>query len=271
MNDAATEVIEEVEPAEVDTEAVETEEITDEIEASEEGEPSESSTEKPEDEGKDKVQERIDEITKFRREEERKRIAAEAKARELEEEIERLKPKQPPGKKLADFNYDEEAFSEYVSEQAEERAKEAARESIQREKYEAEQAEFKTREDKFAEDNPDYFTVSRGAFRFTAEMKQVAMGSDNGPALIYHLAENPDLSSRLAEMSPWNMAREMGRLEATALSPKPKSLSKAPAPAPTLKAAAAATSIKSDSPDSDKLSTEEWVKREQKRMKAQNG
>lgn len=267
MNDATTEEVEDVEVTEVDTEVTETDETTEDVEASQEGEPSESSTEKKEGEGKDKIQERIDEITKFRREEERQRIAAERRAEELERQLQQLKPKVEPGKTLEDFDYDTAKFTEYLSEVSREQAREEARAEAQREAQQRQEAEFRIRERDYAKEHPEYYTATRNPDIMISEhMVAVARGTEHGPAILHHLSENPDVSSRLANMSPLDAAREMGRIEATLTQPKPKPVSKAPDPPKTLKATEKVTTIPASSPDSDKLSTDEWLKRRQKEL-----
>lgn len=274
MNDAliADESVDEVEATEVEAEEVETDE-TDEPEAAgddqSDEEPS-TSEDDDEQEKRDKVQERIDEITRIRREEERQRIAAERENERLRQELEQLKPKRPAGMKLADFDYDEERFSEYVAEQIEERARVAAEEQLTQQKAADRMAEFAKREDQYAAQFDDYHQATRNPeLRITQPMVAIAQGSDNGPAILYHLAKNPEQAARISMMQPVDIAREFGRIEATAVQ-RPTSITKAPEPTPKLKAAEKAKTIRSDSPESDKLSVEEWKRRELKRLANRN-
>jgi len=271
MNDAN--MIEEVEPdevVEVDTETAELEEAT---EVEEDESSPESSPETAEEDGKqkqaeDKIQARIDEVTKLRREEERQRLRVEAENEELRKQIEAATPKQPPGMKLADFDYDEDRYSSYLTEQAANSARQEAQRAIQTERQLAKQADFNVKESDYALDVKDYHAVTRNpTLKLSAEMVQVAQESDDGPKLLYYLGKHPDVSERLASMSPMAMAREIGRIEATKLdSVNPPSISNAPDPVKPLKSAAKSQSISTTSPESDKLSTEEWFKRERKRL-----
>ena len=271
MNDAN--MIEEVEPdevVEVDTETAELEEAT---EVEEDESSPESSPETAEEDGKqkqaeDKIQARIDEVTKLRREEERQRLRVEAENEELRKQIEAAIPKQPPGMKLADFDYDEDRYSSYLTEQAANSARQEAQRAIQTERQLAKQADFNVKESDYALDVKDYHAVTRNpTLKLSAEMVQVAQESDDGPKLLYYLGKHPDVSERLASMSPMAMAREIGRIEATKLdSVNPPSISNAPDPVKPLKSAAKSQSIRTDTPEGDNLSTDEWVKRERKRL-----
>jgi len=271
MNDAN--MIEEVEPdevVEVDTETAELEEAT---EVEEDESSPESSPETAEEDGKqkqteDKIQARIDEVTKLRREEERQRLRVEAENEELRKQIEAATPKQPPGMKLADFDYDEDRYSSYLTEQAASSARQEAQRAIQTERQLAKQADFNVKESDYALDVKDYHAVTRNpTLKLSAEMVQVAQESDDGPKLLYYLGKHPDVSERLASMSPMAMAREIGRIEATKLdSVNPPSISNAPDPVKPLKSAAKSQSIRTDTPEGDNLSTDEWVKRERKRL-----
>lgn len=270
MNDAVVieeeAVIDEVEAVEAEADTEETEDVTEESTGDEESPDEESSASKKEDEGKDKIQARIDEITKLRRTEERQRIAAQEEARELREKLEALQPKQPAGMTLADFEYDEAKFTEYLGEQAAGKAREAVRHESARVQQQQKQADFSVKESEYAMDFDDYHSVTRNQdLKISPDMVAVAQGSDNGPGILYYLGKNPEVSERLANMHPLDMAREMGRIESNQIS-KPASITKAPKPPAKLKGENASATIRSDSPASDSLSTEEWRRRELKRL-----
>lgn len=58
------------------------------------------------------------------------------------------------------------------------------------------------------------------------------LDSDDPKALIWHLNQNPDLASDLADLTPAQLGRRIGRIEAQMSSkPTPKPVSRAPAPA----------------------------------------
>ena len=132
----------------------------------------------------------------------------------------------------------------------------------------AKQADFNVKESDYAIDVTDYHAVTRNpTLKLSPEMVQVAQDSDEGPKILYYLGKHPDVSERLANMSPLAMAREIGRIEATKLdSVATPSISNAPEPVKPLKSAAKSQTISTTSPESDKLSTEEWFRRERKRL-----
>ena len=258
-----------VEEVETEAEAEVVDEATAEVDEVEANEPSDSSPEKQEGkaEEKDNFQKRVDELTAIRRQEERQRIQAEQRAAELEQQLQALKPKAEPGKTLADFDYDEGKFSDYLVEIATQKAQESAQQRIAQEKAQARMAEFSVRETDFAKENSDYHAVTRNpTLNISQEMVNIAQGSENGPALLYHVAQHPDIADRLAALSPVDAAREMGRLEAIITAPKPKPVTTTPDPAPKLKATEKATTISASSAASDKLTTEEWLKRRNKEL-----
>ena len=179
------------------------------------------------------VQKRIDEITKSFRTAEReteywKQLAQQNQA--APEPVEE-------GKTLADFDYDEKGYAAYLTASAKQ---EAVKEVEQRQKNEKSarlQAEFMQNEETFAKNVDDYhISTQRGDLKFSPEMATATQTGENGPALRYYLSKHPEVSASLAGMNPWDMARELGKIEATKLNQKPApKLSKAPEPAPKLK------------------------------------
>jgi len=234
MTDQNDAVIEEVieEPTEaLEAEAVETEEET--------PEPTESSP-------VNKVQTRMDELTKFGRTEERARREAERDRdywRDLatkEKSEVKPEPVKLEVKTLEDFDYDETAYQSYIFDTARSQAVEAAKHALQEDKTnndtQARQKAFQAKEEKYSKVMPDYMEVTRDQnVTLTKEMVEIAASSDKGPELLYHLAKNPDISASIARLSPLDAAREMGRIEATKLTKETNVTSKAPPPAKTIK------------------------------------
>lgn len=72
------------------------------------------------------------------------------------------------------------------------------------------------------------------------------MSSENSALLAYHLAKNPDKLNALNSMSGRELAREMGRLEATVKLPEAKKATSAPAPLSRPKGGAAPRSHEAD-------------------------
>lgn len=225
------------------------------------------------------VQKRIDELTRNWREAERREAALMAMLQRQQspakqDPVVEETPKAPP--KLEDFNYDEAAYQAALFKHVKDEAAKAARDELQqertREKEQAKKLTFKQRETDFAKANPDYFTVTRDpSLPFTRDLVEMASESENGPELLLHLAKNRDLAERISGLSAVAAAREIGRIEASlekppAPAPAPKPVSKAPPPPPKIEATDATPRVSTTSPDSDKLSDDEWVKAEQARL-----
>jgi len=182
---------------------------------------------------KDGAQKRIDEITKARREAEREAIYWKQLA-------EQNKPAPEPveeGKTLADFGYDEKVFADYLTDFAKQEARKEVEQQIQAERAAKVQAEYSQVEAEFASKVDDYqAVVTNPTLRFTQEMATATQTGENGPALRYYLGKHPEVSAALSVMSPWDMARELGKIEATKLNQKPApKVSKAPEPPPRVK------------------------------------
>ena len=228
-----------VESEEVETEEVAAEiestspedsnEAIEEVEPEEAVEPDDSSSSKKVEDG---VKKRIDELTKIRRETERDRDYWKNQAQR-----ERVAPEPvQPGKTLSDFEYDEGKFAEYLTNTARAEATAEVERHMQDDRQSRAQADFSGKESDFASSVDDYHTVTRNNdLKITNEMVGTVMGSPQGPELLYYLGKNPGEAERLSKMPPLDMAREMGRLEATKLvKEKAPSVSKAPKPAPKL-------------------------------------
>jgi len=103
-------------------------------------------------------------------------------------------------------------------------------------------------------------------------MADVAMDMENGPEVLYYLGKNPALADEIARLSPLSAARELGRIEAKLLNkPEAEKVSKAPAPAPKIAAVESSMKVSPTSPDSDKISTEDWMKQRNKQLRKKHG
>jgi len=266
--------------ASLDAEAEEAVEA--EAEATEEAEDQESEAESPTadeenvEKKTDPVQERIDKLTKNWRETER---ALEALQRENAKLLERVRTpvRQEPIKTLADFEYDERQYQEYLFDRAEQRARQAAEEAIHSSRVKDDTNEvlerFAQRERDFAKEHPDYQEVVYAReLRINDDMADVIRLSDDGVELAYYLGKNPDEAKRIDRLPAAAAGRELGILEAQlraerAKASRKKTVSDAPPP-PTKKLGGgdSAKTPSTASPESDKLSDEEWARLERKRI-----
>lgn len=185
------------------------------------------------------VSKRIDELTRNWREEQRRN---EQLMGLLAQRQEPAKPAEPVAAKktLADFNYDEGQYQDYLFQQAEQRAVAAAEKRL-KEQSETEAANrrrstFAQREQGYSKDKPDYFEKTRDPrVPFSQTMAEVVAESEDGPALAYYLASNLAQADAIAQLPPLAAARELGRIEAKLSSEREKAkttppVSKAPPP-----------------------------------------
>ena len=88
-------------------------------------------------------------------------------------------------------------------------------------------------------------------------MAQAIMESEVGPEITYHLGQNPQEAIRIALMSPYAAAREIGRIEAKVTSTtQPNTITQAPDPAKVLQARGAVTTF-----DYEKSSMDDFFKK----------
>lgn len=273
LDETAAEVVEEEEVNEL-VESVDAEdededlepEITDSGDGSaevEEPPPEESSASKKD----DGFQKRIDELTHRYYEEKNQREHFQQQWEDSQQVAQEV-----PGKTLADFEYDEGKFAEYLQGQAVQEARAEVERNTQQQQGMKRRSEFEAKEAKFAVSVKDYQTVTRNqALPLNQTMVETLQTAEKGPEVLYYLGKNPDVAASLASMSPLDAARELGRIEATKLVKPEPILKTTPAPVPKIKGAdSSATRIRSDSPESDKLSDAEWLKRERKRIAAKD-
>jgi hypothetical protein len=160
----------------------------------------------------------------------------------------------------ADFNGDWFAYRDAV---AAFKAGKAAREAIRNEFRTKEQAELSTKQteaararaEAHAERIEDAREVIADFDEVMETMKGVQvrqdvideiMSSDKSALLSYHLAKNPEKLDALNSMNARELAREMGRLEATVALPEAKKQTSAPPPLTALKGGASPSSAESD-------------------------
>ena len=261
-----------VETAEVDTEVEETEaepeaeESEVEAKSEEKDEPSESSTEKEE---TDNFQKRIDEITKKYREQERRSLELEQQLRAQAEAQPKPEPLDP-GKTLADFEYDEKAFAEYLTDFAKQSAEAEVQQKAEQEAHQRKMAVFSVKESDYANNVEDYHIVTRNPdLPINNYMVEALQSAEKGPEVLYYLGKNPDVTRGLSMMAPLDMARELGRIEAVELAKPEKAVKDpVPPPPPKIKPTASPERVTPDSEASDKLSDREWLRRRNKQLAA---
>jgi hypothetical protein len=215
-----------------------------------------------------KLEKRFSELTK-QREEARKEAAREREAREsLESRIRELEGKaepkpveenvKPSPSQFNDaFEY-AEALAEWSAEQAIlNREKQESERKAQEEQQKLIQS-WNQRLETVKADFPDYdeMIASASDISVSDAIRDAMLESEQGPRILYHLAENPELADKLNSMTQTSALREIGKLEAkfeasatpkeakTEAETKPSiARSKAPAPISPIKTSSAVADV----------------------------
>lgn len=106
------------------------------------------------------------------------------------------------------------------------------------------QQAFAEKESAFRAEHPDYDAVVRNpTLPITQQVAEVILDTDDPPAIAYYLGQNPEEAAAIAQMTPHQIGRAIGRIEAKLSAPpaseaprqpEPKTVTKAPAPVTTL-------------------------------------
>lgn len=118
------------------------------------------------------------------------------------------------------------------------------------------------------------------AIPITRELVETLIQSENGAALLYHLAQNPEEAVRIAKLPALAAARELGKLEARIATKEPEAepeekvppappVDTAPKPISPIRKPAGSGTPRPDTPESDKLSDEDWLKARNAQVAAQ--
>lgn len=199
--------------------------------------------EKPRDEkGRFVPQERVNEITRARREAERRAQFLEQRLAQVESQQQHNQPRnqndRPPS--LQEFESVEDwgaAVAEYSARQALSQAEQRLQQRDQHHSQQQLAQQFQAKEAAYAATHPDYLdrvAEMTSAIQFHPEVLSAIAQSDHGPDVAHHLAQHLDVADRLSRMSPVAAAVEIGRIEARLSTPKPKPVTQTPAPVPTL-------------------------------------
>jgi hypothetical protein len=195
------------------------------------------------------AQDRIDELTRDKHAERRAREAAERRLAELEAKD---KPAAEQPREDAEPDPTDYAFGQtdpgYIKELGAWSARQEHKRLAEQDRRSAQvrtvEQSWNDRQQSFAKDKPDYFDVLDRDWVCTTPMADAIKTSDDGAAVAYHLAQNPDEARRIAALNPLAQVREIGRLEAKLAVPAPaaaatpiptKPASDAPAPPPQVR------------------------------------
>lgn len=218
---------------------VQTEEVAEEPKETPAPEPEEAA--KPEEEvaveppkPKKTAQERIDELTKIRRAEERARKKAEQESEYWRREAEAHKPKEQPKPatdepRLEDFDTHEDWMKSWIRWDRKTQEVQRTQAEKERELDEAYQT-YEKRADRIREEYEDYDEMVEQT-PYSDTMKIALWKNEHGPEVAYYLATHPKDGERILKLSPDQQLVELGRLETKLLLAKqtPKT-PKAPPP-----------------------------------------
>lgn len=172
----------------------------------------------------------------------------------------------PEASKFESYEAYLEALTDWKAEQKfAEREKKTKEDSSKRDRVERLQqaaSTFEERAEKFREKVEDFDDVVYDeSLPVTQAMSEAILDSDIGPELLYHLGQNPKEAARIARLSPFAAAREIGKLEVKLSTPAPKKPSNAPDPITPVGGKEKVTT------DMEKIPIGEWMKRRNEQVR----
>lgn len=179
-------------------------------------------------------QERVNEITRARRDAERRVL-------QLEQELAQRPLAKPQSTgavpSMGEYEYDEKkwaaAMAEYTDSVVDQKLN--ARDQQRTQQQAAQGFEAKSRE--YEAVSPGYMerlSSLDATVSFSSNVLEVIATSDHGPALADYLAQHLDVADRISRLPDHIAALQLGRLEAQVSAPKLKPVTNAPNPTPTL-------------------------------------
>ena len=235
-----------------------------EVEATQEAEA--SATETPDEPKKaNKVQERINKLTREKHEQRqenadlKKRLEAlESKPAEVKDEL--VAPKEDSFDNYSDY---ERANTDYIANKAANAAVKSveaansnrdaqAKESARQAGINSKKSEFFQKVDSKRELFLDFDEVAYGHDFMDDDMSEQIMDADNSPELAYHLGSHLDIAEKIFKLPPVQRARELTKLELSLEPLASKKVSDAPNPITPLGSSEAVQS------DPDKMTADQW-------------
>jgi hypothetical protein len=209
-----------------------------------------------------------------------KRLAKEQRKwqREVKQRVAQVQPeppKEPQGKpQMEQFSTTEdyvEAVAAWKAEQIiTQREGDAQKQSKARAEQDARERArqtFEQRAETVREKHEDYDdVVLNPQLPITDAMAMTMQESESGPELAYFLGKNPQEAARIAQLSPFLQAKELGRLEAKLAQPPAKQPSSAPAPINPVKPGGSGFVDTTDPRSLEKMGTSAWIAAERQRQ-----
>jgi hypothetical protein len=162
------------------------------------------------------VQPRIDELTKKARENEREAAYWRQRA-EAAEKPAAPAPEKPTPEKFDDYGAYVEALAEFKADEKVKAALETRdKANAEKQQTETRQSTWQTRKAEAAKTIPDIDAVlSSSTVPLSEYVQKELLDSELGPQIAYHLDKHPELADKLNGMTDRQVAKEIGRLEAT--------------------------------------------------------
>tara|TARA_B110000908_G_C10235081_1_gene442827 strand:- start:1000 stop:1845 length:846 start_codon:yes stop_codon:yes gene_type:complete len=216
-------------------------EVSDEPQAESDGE----DTTEDKEVKRNSVQKRIKQLTSQKREMTEKLDAQERMLQQFrtqnQDEVALSRPN------LEQFDYDEQRFNAAVDEYNQKSTQRTIHQALaEQQRYQTEAVrqesnrlaieQFSEKSNEFAIEHADYFEKVQApnfvaAFKSAPVLQKAALQTDNAPAVLYHLAQNPNLAQELRMSDEFTAAMQIGRISEKLGSPVvAKTNSNAPTP-----------------------------------------
>ena len=195
-----------------------------------------------------------------------KRLAREQRKWEREQQAKQVSQPVPTEIPTADQFESPQAYAEFIRAEAEK--------LVQHREAQKQQAEImEVYHDREEEARGKYDDFDQVAYNpklpITDVMAETIRASDIGPDLAYHLGQNPKEAERIARLSPFLQAKEIGKIEAKlAAAPPVKKHSSAPAPITPVTARASNPGVAdtTDPRSTQSMSVSDWIAAERQRQ-----
>jgi hypothetical protein len=191
-------------------------------------------------EEKGRLQLRLNEITKARREAERRADFYQQQYEASQRQVQQ--PAQKPSDHVTtpdehgyDFAEWGSAFRDQLRNEAIQIAEQRIQQQHARQYQEQVFSQFESREQAYALENPEYYERVEqltSAVSFNPVINEILATSEKGPALVNYLATHLHEADQLSRLPPHIAAVQLGRIEANLAKAKP--VTSAPPPTPTL-------------------------------------
>ena len=198
------------------------------------GETETTETDEPE-KKKNSFQERISELNRQKKEAQQHAEEMERRARSLEERLASSTQEDEPYPTLEAYGYDEQAYQkalvDYTTSRSQRAYQQARLEEEQGLLQEARQRQqqymvqtFAERSNTFAETQPDFNAKLSDpnfvqTFKQSPSVQEAVLTSDNGPAMAYYLASNPQVAQEIASLSPVMAGMKLAGIESKLSAP----------------------------------------------------